>query len=92
MSAASNSDSPRLRFVRALRVERNAKAGFALGIAFATVVFVWFVYVPDRQYSIVLWLMLTFVLSVGTGLLLTVAFTLVTAVRLVRSTDDEGQR
>lgn len=86
----SESEHPRATFLRALHVERNAKAGFALGSLLAAFVFAWFVYVPDRRYSVVLWLMLAFVLAVGTGLLLTVAFTLGSAYRLVRGMDDEA--
>lgn len=80
-------EHPRVAFVRALNVARNAKVGFALGALFAAVVFVRFVYLPDRRHSPVLWLMLAFVLAVGTGLLLTVAFTLGSAYRLAREVD-----
>lgn len=91
MSDPPESEHPRAAFLRALDVERNAKAGFALGVLFAALVFVWFVYVPDRRYPVVLWLMLAFVLAVGTGLLLTLAFTLGSAYRLVRNLDDDDE-
>lgn len=85
-------DHPRANFLRALGVERNAKAGFALGGLFAAAVFVRFVYLADRPHSPVLWMMLAFVLAVGTGLLLTLAFTLGSAYRLARATGDEEDR
>lgn len=88
MSDPPESEHPRAVFLRALGVGRNAKAGFAIGSLFAALVFVWFVYVPDRSYPVVLWLMLAFVLAIGSGLLLTVAFTLGAAVRLARGLDE----
>lgn len=75
---------------RALRVERNARRGFALGAVFAALVFLAFAYLPAREHSLWLWLALAFVLAVGTGLLATVALTAVSAVRLARRLDDEG--
>jgi hypothetical protein len=76
-------------FLRALKVERNAKAGFAIGVAFSLLVFVRFVLLPGREYPLALWLALAFVLAVGTGLLLTVVFTLGSAYRLARRVDED---
>lgn len=78
----------RANFLRALHVERNAMVGFVLGALFAAAVFVRFVYLVDRPHSPVLWLMLAFVLAAGTGLLLTLTFTLGSAYRLARTTTD----
>jgi len=71
-------------FLRALDVERNAAAGFALGTLFAAAVFVLFVVVPGTRRSPVLYVALAFVLAVGTGLLLTTLFTLWSAYRLAQ--------
>lgn len=87
-TTAPDPEHPRANFLRALNVERNAAVGFAFGTLFAAAVFVRFVYLVDRPHSPVLWLMLAFVLAVGTGLLLTVAFTLGSAYRLARATGD----
>lgn len=97
MSERSESEHPRVTFLRALAVGRNARAGFGIGILFASLVFVWFVYIPERPDielpwylavpDVVLWLMLAAVLAVGTGLLLTVTFTLGSAVHLARDLD-----
>lgn len=91
MTDPPESEHPRAVFLRALGVGHNAVAGFALGTLFAALVFVWFVYIPDRRHPVVAWLMLAFVLAVVTGLLLTVAFTLATAVGLVRRMDGDGE-
>ena len=71
-------------FLQALHVERNAKLGFGIGVLFAIGVFVFFVAIPGSQRSPLLYVGLAFVLAVGTGLLLTTAFTLGSAYRLAR--------
>jgi hypothetical protein len=73
--------------VAALNVRRNAAVGFGVGVAFTLFVVYVYVIVPDRPYSLGLWLTLGFVLAVGTGLLLTAVLTLVSAVRTARELD-----
>ncbi|MFB6205996.1 MAG: hypothetical protein ABEJ05_05660 [Haloglomus sp.] len=68
----------------ALNVRRNAAVGFGLGIAFTLLVVYIYVIVPSRQYSLALWATLGIVLATGTGLLLTVVFTLWSAIRRAR--------
>lgn len=81
-SAVAHPPSGPARFSRALGLRRNAIAGFGLGTALAVAVFVQFAYLADRRFALAYWLALAFVLAVGTGLLLTVAFTIVAAYRL----------
>lgn len=71
-------------FAAALDVRRNALAGFGLGGLFAGGVFVLFVGLPGSRRSPLLFVGLAAVLAVGTGLLLTVVFTLASAYRLAR--------
>jgi hypothetical protein len=84
-SVVSNSPrSPTATFLAALDVERNAKRGFAVGIALALIVLVLFVLVPGTTRPPALYLILAFVLATSTGALLTVLLTLLSAYRLAR--------
>ncbi|WP_255194802.1 DUF7536 family protein [Halorarius litoreus] len=71
-------------FVGALRVPRNAKVGFALGIAVALFFVYGAVTGPQGQYSPVAYVGLGFVLAVGIGLLVTLLLTVASAYRLSR--------
>lgn len=84
MSDTTPADTGRAAFIAALNVPRNAVLGFGIGSLFALGVFVVFVGLPGSRYSPLLYVGLGVVLAVGTGLLLTIVFTLITAVRLAR--------
>jgi len=71
-------------FLDALRVQRNAAVGFAVGTAFALLVFARFVLLAERQYPLFYWLALAFVLAMGVGLLTALVLTVVRAYRLTR--------
>lgn len=73
------------RLAAALHVRRNAAIGFGIGVALAAALVVGAVTGPGGQYPPAYYVALGFVLAVGTGLLLTVAFTVGSAVRLSRS-------
>lgn len=70
---------------RALRVPRNAVAGFGIGIALAAYLLFGVFEGPAGQYSPAYYVGLGFVLAVGVGLLLTILFSLASAYRLSRS-------
>ncbi|WP_431357807.1 DUF7536 family protein [Haloarcula marina] len=67
----------------ALNVPRNAKAGFGLAAALTAVIVVVFV-LPGTGRPTVLYAALAFVLVVSLGALLTIAFTVGSAIRLAR--------
>lgn len=73
------------RFVEALDVARNAKVGFAVGLALAAFLTAGAVTGPPGRYPQVAYLALGFVLAVAVGLLVTLLLTLVSAYRLARA-------
>jgi hypothetical protein len=73
------------RLVASLNVRRNAAAGFGIGAVLAAALVVGAVTGQPGPYPAAYYVALGFVLAVGTGLLLTVAFTVGSAVRLSRS-------
>lgn len=76
--------SGRQAFVRALRVRRNAKWGLAAGVAFAALVFAFFVAVPGTYRSPLWYVALAFVLALSTAGLVAFLLTLGRAYRLSR--------
>jgi len=75
--------SPRSRFVRALGVPRNGKIGVALGVAFATAVYLLFVvWLPQSDRSSPLLIVLAFVIAVSTALLVATALTVRNVARM----------
>ncbi len=80
-------------FLAALRVRRNAKVGFALGIVVGLALLALVVRgAAAAQYPVYLYAALAFVLAVGVGLLLTAALTVGVAVRQAREMDGETGR
>jgi len=71
--------------VAALNVPRNAKLGFGLAALATTAILVLFVILPGTTRPTVLYGALAFVLTVSLGGLLTAVFTVVSAVKLARS-------
>jgi hypothetical protein len=71
--------------VAALNVPRNAKLGFGLAVVLTTAIVAFFVVVPGTARPAYLYGALAFVLLVSLGGLLTAVFTIVSAVRLARS-------
>jgi len=87
---------PMVQFMRALNVPRNAKISAVAGVAFAVVLYGFFVVapallpgVPARGRSPLLFLTLAFVAAVTTAMLLVSALTVVSAVRFARADGDE---
>jgi len=87
---------PMVQFMRALNVPRNAKISAVAGVAFAAVLYGFFVVapavlpgVPARGRSPLLFLTLAFVAAVTTAMLLVSALTVVSAVRFARADGDE---
>ena len=85
-----------VQFMRALNVPRNAKISAVAGVAFAAVLYGFFVVapavlpgVPARGRSPLLFLTLAFVAAVTTAMLLVSALTVVSAVRFAREDGDE---
>jgi hypothetical protein len=77
-------------FMRAVNVQRNAKVGFAIGVALALSLLALVVRsAATSEYPVYLYAALAFVLAVGTGLLLTAVFTVGSVVRRVRELDEE---
>ncbi|MFB6165101.1 MAG: hypothetical protein ABEJ31_08070 [Haloarculaceae archaeon] len=72
----------RAAVVRALRVRRNARRGFAFGAIVTAAVFVFFVVVPGTYRSPYLYVALAFVLATALGALSTAALVAVRAYRL----------
>lgn len=84
---------PVANFLDALDVPRNAKIGVAVGLLFTLAVYGFFVVVPavfesvpDREQSSVLFLVLAFTIAVSAAMLVTLALTIRSAVRLHRET------
>jgi len=73
--------------VAALNVRRQARRGFGVGVGFALVVFVLFVYLPGSNRPELFYVALAFVLAVSLGLLATAAFVAVAAYRLAGELD-----
>ena len=71
--------------VAALNVPRNAKLGFGLAALATVAILVLFVILPGTTRPTVLYGALAFVLTVSLGGLLTAVFTVVSAVKLARS-------
>jgi len=87
---------PMVQFMLALNVPRNAKISAVAGVAFAAVLYGFFVVapavlpgVPARGRSPVLFLALAFVAAVTSALLFVTVLTLVSAVRFARADDGE---
>lgn len=85
---------PTMRFLDALAVKRNALWGLLVGLGFAAAVYGFFVVlpalspsIPARTESPLLFLMLAFVIATSTALLVAAALTVVSLVRLTRSTE-----
>jgi len=85
---------PTMRFLDALAVKRNALVGLVVGVGFAAAVYAFFVLlpavsasIPARTGSPLLFLMLAFVIATSTALLVAAALTVVSLVRLQRSTE-----
>lgn len=85
-TAAGDADrDPTVEFARALDVGRNVKRAVAIAGTFSALLYVVFVVVPaETTQSPVLYLALAFVIFFATSLLLSIAFTLVSAWRLSR--------
>lgn len=71
--------------VTALNVPRNAKLGFGLAVVLTATIVTLFVVLPGTTRPAYLYGALAFVLVVSLGGLLTACFTVVSAVRLARS-------
>ena len=71
--------------IEALNVPGHARRGFVTAAIVTVTVFVFFITIPDAQRSPLLYITLSFVLFVSLGGLLTAVFTVVSAVRLARS-------
>lgn len=89
--------SPRRAFAEALRVTRNARIGFAVGVGLAVLAYAVRVaellgpFQGTQEYPVVgpegWFLVLAFVLATSTAILVTAALTVVRAVRLAREAD-----
>jgi hypothetical protein len=84
VSESDRPRSPTATFLAALDAPRNAKRGFAFGIALTLAVLVVFVLVPGTTRSPLLYLVLAVVLATSSGALATVFLIAIAAYRLAR--------
>lgn len=87
--SSPSDQSPRARFVAALRVRRNVAAGLAVGVAVAVAVYWVFVGQPARTaYRPVLYVPLSLTVALATGAVVAFALTVVQAVVVWRRLDE----